>query len=67
MIRAWNTRSGEWQTIPETWIDHPIWGADFTRTKPDPDSASEQDPGAKPTTVKPASRRAPKKKEADNA
>ena len=55
MVRAWNIRTGEWQSIPAHWIGHPIWGADFTTSKPEDAPAPAAD-----TTEKPA-RRAEKK------
>jgi hypothetical protein len=34
MVTAYNTRTGACQDIPEHWIGHPIWGADWTLTPP---------------------------------
>nr|DAS69623.1 MAG TPA: hypothetical protein [Caudoviricetes sp.] len=34
MVTAYNTRTGVFQDIPEHWIGHPIWGADWTLTPP---------------------------------
>ena len=46
MIRAWNTRSGDWQMSPAQWIGHPDWGADFVIEKPADATAPEE--GSKP-------------------
>lgn len=42
LVRAWNTRSGEWQSIPDHWIGHPVLGADFSPTKPSDVDAPEE-------------------------
>ena len=34
MVTAYNTRTRVFQDIPEHWIDHPIWGTDWTPTPP---------------------------------
>ena len=34
MVTAYNTRTRVFQDIPEHWIDHPIWGDDWTLTPP---------------------------------
>lgn len=34
MVTAYNTRTKEFQDIPEHWIGHPIWGEDWTLTPP---------------------------------
>ena len=34
MVAAYNTRTGAFQDIPPHWVDHPIWGADWTLTPP---------------------------------
>lgn len=34
MVTAYNTRTGAFQDIPAHWIDHPIWGEDWTLTPP---------------------------------
>ena len=34
MVTAYNTRTRVFQDIPEHWIDHPIWGEDWTLTPP---------------------------------
>lgn len=34
MVTAYNSRTGVFQDIPAHWIDHPIWGTDWTLTPP---------------------------------
>lgn len=34
MVTAYNTRTGVFQDIPAHWVDHPIWGVDWTLTPP---------------------------------
>lgn len=34
MVTAYNTRTGAFQDIPAHWVDHPIWGVDWTLTPP---------------------------------
>lgn len=54
MVTAYNTRTGVFQDIPEHWIGHPIWGADWTLTPP-PEAREHLCCGQEDTTDAPAS------------
>lgn len=53
MVTAYNTRTRVFQDIPEHWIGHPIWGADWTLTPPprpaNPCAAARRTPPTPPT------------------
>ena len=54
MVTAYNTRTGVFQDIPEHWINHTVWGEDWTLTPPpearEPLCCGQEEPHDAPTT-----------------